>query len=91
MIMPATKPASNAEDSLKSFISVNPNGQYSFDSERDSPVSEICRGSKMNENDCITLQMNSRRLFEAMQNQGFYCALPMDPGRTYMECKPLPK
>ncbi|TEB35969.1 hypothetical protein FA13DRAFT_1209860 [Coprinellus micaceus] len=80
---------SNEEDRLKSFVNLQPKGPYAFDSERDAKVSELCRGSGMNEKDCIKLQMSSRRLFKAMQDQGFYCALPMEPGRTHMVCKPL--
>ena len=25
------------------------------------------------------------------QNLGFYCALPLDPSKTHMECIPIPK
>ncbi|KAF9484871.1 hypothetical protein BDN70DRAFT_796700, partial [Pholiota conissans] len=70
------------------FLQHQPNKQYTFDSERGSEKSEICREG---DNECITLQMNAKRLFEAMQEQGFFCALPMDPGRTYMKCRPMPK
>jgi hypothetical protein len=70
---------------LKQFISRNPNAQYSFDSERNASQSEICRQGKNKE--CIILQMTSRELFAAMQENGFFCALPMDPTRTYIECK----
>ncbi|KAF8968398.1 hypothetical protein BDZ97DRAFT_1655075, partial [Flammula alnicola] len=71
----------------------DPNRQYTFDSERGSEESELCREGGHKGRECITLQMNAKRLFEAMQagEQGFFCALPMDPGRTYMSCKPLPK
>ncbi|KAI6019669.1 hypothetical protein F5J12DRAFT_482309 [Pisolithus orientalis] len=41
--------------------------------------------------DCIDLDMYSTQLFAAMQNYGFYCALPSDPSRTHMVCRKLPK
>ncbi|TFK29775.1 hypothetical protein FA15DRAFT_177881 [Coprinopsis marcescibilis] len=87
----APKSKSNADDALKSFISRDPNGRYTFSSERDSKTTEICNGRKEDLADCIMLQMNARRLFESMQEQGFFCALPSDPEQTHMECKPLPK
>ncbi|KIL69604.1 hypothetical protein M378DRAFT_68251, partial [Amanita muscaria Koide BX008] len=68
-----------------------PQAHYSFDSERDRPQSIICRETGPKSRECITLQMFSTRLFKAMQDQGFFCALPMEPGKTYMECKPLRK
>jgi hypothetical protein len=39
----------------------------------------------------LQLQMSSKQMFEAMQNQGFFCSLPSDPAQTHMECKPMPK
>ncbi|KAH9966422.1 hypothetical protein BC827DRAFT_663180 [Russula dissimulans] len=77
------------KDLLKQFISRNPNAIYTFDSERDASQSEICRQGKGKE--CIILRMTSRELFTAMQENGFFCALPMDPRSTHMECKPVPK
>ncbi|KAJ7261348.1 hypothetical protein B0H12DRAFT_1106366 [Mycena haematopus] len=84
----APKTAS-ADEVLKGFIARAPTARYTFDSERNAPQSEICREDSPKE--CITLQMQSKRLFEAMQNLGFFCALPMDPKRTHMECTPIPK
>jgi len=78
-----------SKDILKAFIKHDPNGHYTFDSERDSPQSELCREGGSKGRDCITIQMNSKRLFEAMQELGFFCALPMDPSRTDIKCKPL--
>ncbi|KAG2020478.1 hypothetical protein CC2G_005817 [Coprinopsis cinerea AmutBmut pab1-1] len=80
---------------LESFVSKDPNSRYTFDSEAGSNVSELCRGSSSGGTealrDCITLQMSSKQMFEAMQNQGFFCSLPSDPAQTHMECKPMPK
>jgi len=85
-------PKPQPNDILNAFIKHDPNCHYTFDSERDSPQSELCRkGSGSKGQECIMIQMNSKRLFEAMQELGFFCALPMDPSRTYIECKRLPK
>ncbi|KAI0063457.1 hypothetical protein BV25DRAFT_1802303, partial [Artomyces pyxidatus] len=70
-------------------IKRDPASRYTFDSERDAPQSEICRENGGKE--CMTLEMNAKKLFEAMQEHGFYCALPNDPSRTHMECTPIPK
>lgn len=141
-----------------------PNNNYTFDSERDAPQSEICRDDPKN-HECITVcsiyhspifqksswwyslmnahwtcyyiqillepgscswryiasdefkanvcshagvfdslheldsseqSSSSSRIHEisphfSFQSLGFYCSLPMEPGKTYMECKPLPK
>ncbi|KAG6832697.1 hypothetical protein H0H92_012269 [Tricholoma furcatifolium] len=75
---------------LKSFIAHDPSADYTFDSEKDSRESEICRHGTPGRH-CTTLQMNSQRLFQAMQDLGFFCALPRDPKRTHMECRPMPK
>jgi len=85
-------PEAKSQEALKDFIEQRPQSQYTFDSERGSSVSELCRrNGHDNPRDCITLQMNAKKLFEEMQNLGFFCAMPIDPDRTYMECKPLPK
>ncbi|KAK0197536.1 hypothetical protein F5146DRAFT_972042 [Armillaria mellea] len=77
---------------LKSFIGTSPASTYTFDSERDSPRSTICRPSDSTDGqECITIEMNSKKLFATMQSLGFFCALPVDPTQTYMECTPLPK
>ncbi|KAI0781061.1 hypothetical protein BD413DRAFT_600511 [Trametes elegans] len=76
---------------LKEFIAEDPNSVYTFDSERDAPQSEICREGKEKGRKCIQMQMYSTQLFQAMQDQGFFCALPMDPAHTHIECKRIPK
>ncbi|KAJ7871426.1 hypothetical protein B0H14DRAFT_3439479 [Mycena olivaceomarginata] len=80
----------DADEELKAFVGRTPTSRYTFDSERNAPTSEICREDPAAK-ECIVLQMQSKRLFEAMQNLGFFCALPMDPKRTHMECTPIPK
>ncbi|KAJ7090265.1 hypothetical protein B0H15DRAFT_948777 [Mycena belliarum] len=92
----APRPDADADAVLTSFIARAPTSRYTFDSERDAPTSELCRqpdgaGSGQLQKECIILQMHSKRLFAAMQNLGFFCAMPMDPARTHMECTPIPK
>ncbi|KAJ7929250.1 hypothetical protein B0H13DRAFT_1964495 [Mycena leptocephala] len=90
--MARTPKTTSVDEVLKSFIARAPTSRYTFDSERDAPQSEICRDDGGGiAKECIVLQMHSKRLFEAMQNLGFFCALPMDPKRTHMECTPIPK
>ncbi|KAA1474876.1 hypothetical protein DENSPDRAFT_883130 [Dentipellis sp. KUC8613] len=81
----------NADEQLNNFIAKAPAMQYTFDSERDAPQSEICREGGERGRECMTIHMHSKRLFEAMQNHGFYCALPIDPSQTYIKCTPMPK
>ncbi|CAG7854010.1 SubName: Full=Uncharacterized protein {ECO:0000313/EMBL:CCA73265.1} [Serendipita indica DSM 11827] len=84
--------ASNPEEDLKAFIAKAPTAKYTFDSERGAPESELCRQPDGNvSKECRMIHMKSTRLFEAMQNLGFYCALPLNPGKTHMECIPMPK
>ncbi|KAI0079992.1 hypothetical protein K474DRAFT_1705241 [Panus rudis PR-1116 ss-1] len=89
--LPDKSQQQDAESTLKSFIAEDPNSKYVFDSERDAPRSEICREGKELSRKCIQLQMHSTRLFQAMQDQGFFCVLPMDPSRTEIECTRIPK
>ncbi|KAI5827944.1 hypothetical protein K523DRAFT_277834 [Schizophyllum commune Tattone D] len=73
-------------DALNKFVGQDPNAMYTFDAPAGVPRAELCRGKN-----CVTLDLYSTKMFECMQKLGFYCALPMDPGRTHMECRPLPK
>ncbi|KAI5124347.1 hypothetical protein M0805_008954 [Coniferiporia weirii] len=89
--MPA-KQNTSADDTLKQFLAKAPNSKYTFDSERDAPQSELCReleGDRRRE--CIMIQMQSTKLFRAMQDSGFFCALPFDPAQTHIECTPKPQ
>ncbi|KIP09090.1 hypothetical protein PHLGIDRAFT_29212 [Phlebiopsis gigantea 11061_1 CR5-6] len=85
--MPAQKP----EDVLNAFVSEDPQSKYAFNSARDAPESELCREGDKLSRKCIMIHMQSTRLFQAMQDQGFFCALPMDPKRTEITCQPIPK
>jgi len=85
---PAT--AEDPKETLKRFINQAPASRYTFDSERGSDHSEICREGK-GQKECMQVWLASKQLFEAMQQHGFFCALPMEPGKTHMECTPIPK
>ncbi|KAI0747998.1 hypothetical protein C8Q80DRAFT_1270447 [Daedaleopsis nitida] len=87
----STHEEKSPEKTLKDFVAEDPNSRYTFNSERDAPQSELCREGKDKGRKCIMMQMHSTRLFQAMQDQGFFCVLPMDPARTHIECTPLPK
>ncbi|KAF8509556.1 hypothetical protein JB92DRAFT_2729891, partial [Gautieria morchelliformis] len=67
-----------------------PASQYTFDSVRGADNSQICRQTK-DQKECIQVWLTSKQLFEAMQQNGFFCALPMDPGSTHMDCTAIPK
>ncbi|KAF9036694.1 hypothetical protein BJ165DRAFT_1532801 [Panaeolus papilionaceus] len=86
--MPSLQPQKEA---LKEFVRQDPNSDYTFDSQQGSQESELCRGKDRDSEECLKLRMTSTDMFKAMQDQGFFCSLPIDPERTYMECKPLPK
>ncbi|EJD05752.1 uncharacterized protein FOMMEDRAFT_17982 [Fomitiporia mediterranea MF3/22] len=81
----------NANEVLKQFIAKSPKAKYTFDSERDAPQSELCRAQDgERQKECIMIQMQSTRLFQAMQDHGFFCVLPSDPSQTHIECTPKP-
>ncbi|KDQ20195.1 hypothetical protein BOTBODRAFT_62522 [Botryobasidium botryosum FD-172 SS1] len=82
----------NSKQTVASFIRESPDTVYTFDTpERDANEAELCRSTPGGGQKCIKVALASKKLFATMQDLGFYCALPMDPSRTYMECKPLPK
>ncbi|KAG8961474.1 hypothetical protein FRC03_005363 [Tulasnella sp. 419] len=80
-----------ASDTVKSFIQESPQSTYTFDSERDAQEAQLCRQMSDGTQRCIGVELSSKILFERMQELGFYCALPVDPARTHMECRPVPK
>jgi len=80
----------DAKIALRKFIEESPQSRYRFDSEREANQSEICRSANNGE-ECKNMFLSSKKMFEAMQDNGFFCALPMDPEITYIECKPIPR
>ncbi|KIY66125.1 hypothetical protein CYLTODRAFT_455688 [Cylindrobasidium torrendii FP15055 ss-10] len=72
---------------LEDFVNTSPKSVYRFSAPRDTPPSKICRDGKDGE-DCKTIELTGKEMFTTMQSMGFFCALPLDPSKTYMECKP---
>ncbi|KIO26133.1 hypothetical protein M407DRAFT_243840 [Tulasnella calospora MUT 4182] len=81
----------DARRTVADFVKKSPRSMYTFDSERDAPVAELCRHVGDGQPTCIDVHMASKALFQQMQDLGFFCALPLDPGKTHMECSPIPK
>ncbi|PLW14891.1 hypothetical protein PCASD_09989 [Puccinia coronata f. sp. avenae] len=81
-----------AEEKAKvdKFVTQSPNSMYLFDApHRGAKIAELCRSSGVagRKNDCISVAIESRHLFEYMQKLGFFCQLPFDPSRTEIECR----
>ncbi|EFP89014.2 uncharacterized protein PGTG_15217, partial [Puccinia graminis f. sp. tritici CRL 75-36-700-3] len=83
-----------AEEKAKvdKFVTQSPNSMYLFDApHRGAKIAELCRSSgppgSNRKNDCISVAIESRHLFEYMQKLGFFCQLPFDPSRTEIECR----
>jgi len=83
----------SADKQLKDFVKQHPSSKYTFDSQRGASESEICRevGKPGSGRECITVKMESKRMFTSMQELGFFCLLPQQVGKTHIECTPLPK
>lgn len=84
-------PRQSAEARVEDFVKQNLKLRYTFSSERGSQESQLCREKGGDTRECMNVGMSSTQLFEAMQALGFYCALPMEPGKTHMECIPIRK
>ncbi|KAI8090028.1 uncharacterized protein BX664DRAFT_281426 [Halteromyces radiatus] len=68
---------------IDSFVEKVPAGFYTIDQKE----RELCRQLGGNQQDCIKLNLEYSEMFSQMQKLGFFCALPMDPTLTYMECR----
>ncbi|KAH7889908.1 hypothetical protein F5I97DRAFT_608345 [Phlebopus sp. FC_14] len=70
----------DASETLRSFISQNPNAQYTFVSQHGSPYTDLCRQDGENSRQCVTLKMYSTQMFEAMQaSRSFALSVPDYP------------
>ncbi|KAF8606461.1 hypothetical protein BDV93DRAFT_346139 [Ceratobasidium sp. AG-I] len=83
--------APSPQDTVKAFVKVAPAATYAFDGERNSNHAQLCRRRPGGGEDCIQVSMAAKKLFETMQNMGYFCQLPFDPSQTHMECIPIPK
>ncbi|KAI7904542.1 uncharacterized protein BX663DRAFT_502737 [Cokeromyces recurvatus] len=68
---------------LDTFVNAAPGNEYTIDQKEQT----LCRQSLTGEKECVKLKLDYTQMFSQMQKLGFYCALPMDPTETYMECR----
>ncbi|KAI8885759.1 hypothetical protein K501DRAFT_215228 [Backusella circina FSU 941] len=67
---------------LDEFVNKAPGSEYTIDQKEQT----LCRGVN-GQRECVKLNLEYTEMFSQMQKLGFFCALPMDPTETYMECK----
>ncbi|KAI8070975.1 hypothetical protein BC940DRAFT_235235 [Gongronella butleri] len=80
----ATKDQSTKElNKIDSFVEKEPSADYTIDQKNQ----ELCRQLGGSQQDCIKLNLEYTEMFSQMQKLGFFCALPMDPTLTYLECR----
>ncbi|KAL1921634.1 uncharacterized protein VTP21DRAFT_10276 [Calcarisporiella thermophila] len=48
---------------------------------------EVCRRLSNGQTRCLRMELDPREMFSQMQRLGFFCALPLDPSQTHMECR----
>ncbi|KAG8730481.1 hypothetical protein FRC12_020241 [Ceratobasidium sp. 428] len=88
---PSPKSKSNPRELVKAFVNVAPAATYAFDGDRDANSAQLCRREPGKPEECIQVSMAAKKLFETMQSMGYFCQLPLDPSKTYMECVSIPK
>ncbi|WFD45996.1 hypothetical protein GLX27_000624 [Malassezia furfur] len=64
--------------------------QFTFFGERGEKSSLLCRKLPNGEEQCATIALEARDLFQTMQSLGFFCILPHDPAKTYIRCEKIP-
>lgn len=90
--MSSLKFPAEEKSKIDQFVNQSPNSTYLFDApHRGAKLAELCRSSGPSgsgrKNDCISVAIESRHLFEYMQKLGYFCQLPFDPSRTEIECR----
>ncbi|KAI8979452.1 hypothetical protein BDF20DRAFT_869581 [Mycotypha africana] len=68
---------------IDQFVSKAPGSSYTIDQKEQT----LCREGLNGQRDCVKLNLEYTQMFSQMQKLGFFCALPMDPTETYMECR----
>ncbi|KAI8340355.1 hypothetical protein EDC96DRAFT_335788 [Choanephora cucurbitarum] len=68
---------------LDKFVKDAPGNEYTIDQKEQ----ELCRNFSGGQEQCIKLHLEYTQMFSKMQELGFFCQLPMDPTKTYMECR----
>lgn len=67
---------------IDNFVKMAPGKEYTIDQKEQ----ELCRDGLNGQRECVKLNLEYTQMFSQMQKLGFFCALPMDPTKTYMEC-----
>ncbi|KAG2232139.1 hypothetical protein INT48_008881 [Thamnidium elegans] len=67
---------------LENFVKTAPGKEYRIDQKEQT----LCRDGLSGQRECVKLNLEYTQMFSEMQKLGFFCALPMDPTETYMEC-----
>ncbi|ORY94853.1 hypothetical protein BCR43DRAFT_494703 [Syncephalastrum racemosum] len=81
--------ANNSQDTnnelarLDKFVAAAPQNGYNLDQYKQ----QVCRQLPGNQEECLKLNLEYAQMFSEMQKLGFFCALPMDPTKTHMECR----
>ncbi|GAB5589022.1 hypothetical protein Unana1_03922 [Umbelopsis nana] len=68
---------------LDKFVQQAPAGDYNIDQDKHRICLQLGNGQEK----CVELNLEATQMFSQMQKLGFFCALPMDPTKTHMECK----
>ncbi|KAM3582083.1 hypothetical protein VKS41_005513 [Umbelopsis sp. WA50703] len=77
------KQSENEIQRLDQFVQQAPAAYYNIDQDKQ----RICRQLPNGQEKCVELNLEATQMFSQMQKLGFFCALPMDPKKTHMECK----
>ncbi|SHO76023.1 Uncharacterized protein MSYG_0357 [Malassezia sympodialis ATCC 42132] len=67
------------------------NSAFTFNGERGSHKSQLCRTLPNGQEQCAEVALEARDLFQTMQSLGFFCILPHDPSQTFIRCQKIPK
>ncbi|KAI8372966.1 uncharacterized protein BYT42DRAFT_578726 [Radiomyces spectabilis] len=68
---------------LDKFVAAAPGNNYNIDQYHQ----QLCRQLPGGQEECVKLKLEYTEMFSQMQKLGFFCALPMDPTKTHMECR----
>ncbi|KAG0174118.1 hypothetical protein DFQ28_002758 [Apophysomyces sp. BC1034] len=68
---------------LNKFVDVAPQNDYNIDQNSQT----LCRQLSNGQEQCVKINLEYAQMFSQMQKLGFFCALPMDPTETHMECR----
>ncbi|KXN72417.1 hypothetical protein CONCODRAFT_77786 [Conidiobolus coronatus NRRL 28638] len=80
----------SVKQKIEKFVNQAPEANYIIDDDQLA----ICRARAAGEDrasnePCVHLGVSQKEMFTAMQDLGFYCALPSDPTETYFKCQKI--